>query len=365
MALDFLKYEKARYLNFEFNNTCYLKCSGCGRTDNPNILNNKQIIPFEKIKEWFDPEYCSQLSHFQSCGNYGEPIVHPECIDILRYFSDNETNLVSISTNGGARPPEWWKELATVCHGRYGKVTFSIDGLEDTNHIYRGKVKWDRLMENVRSFIDAGGRAHWRMLVFEHNQHQVQDVRDLAKSIGFSSFDEKLSFRGAPTDLKKTMGGTNLPSEKEYIHPDRIKLKELHTHYHTVNINKCPTKEEIDNADEFYDNIKIKCMAEHEESLYVSHDGKVYPCNWLGGAPQYVNYETDYKVKAFDDYDENFNSLYHHTLRDILKHEWFVTGLEDSWKDIKKCPRSCTKMCSTYMDPYNNMLQNQEDFRKK
>ena len=68
-------------------------------------------------------------------------------------------------------------------------VVFSIDGLEDTNHLYRRNVQWHKVMENAKSFIDAGGLARWRMIVFEHNAHQLKDAEQLSKAMGFGKFD--------------------------------------------------------------------------------------------------------------------------------------------------------------------------------
>ena len=37
------------------------------------------------------------------------------------------------------------------------RVVWGIDGLEDTTHLYRRNVKWDKLQENFRAYI----RAQW------------------------------------------------------------------------------------------------------------------------------------------------------------------------------------------------------------
>ena len=39
-------------------------------------------------------------------------------------------------TNGGARSKQWWTDLGKLTKGKM-RVTFGIDGLEDTNHLYR------------------------------------------------------------------------------------------------------------------------------------------------------------------------------------------------------------------------------------
>jgi len=43
--------------------------------------------------------------------------------------------------------------------GEYDRVIFSIDGFADTNSIYRQNTNWDRIMQSVNSFIQAGGKA--------------------------------------------------------------------------------------------------------------------------------------------------------------------------------------------------------------
>ena len=40
---------------------------------------------------------------------------------------------------------------------QYSEVNFSVDGLEDTNHLYRQGVKWEKVEDNMVAFCDAGG----------------------------------------------------------------------------------------------------------------------------------------------------------------------------------------------------------------
>ena len=54
------------------------------------------------------------------------------------------------------------------------EVWFAIDGLEDTHSIYRQGTNWKKIIDNVMTFVDAGGKARWDMLVFQHNEHQVE-----------------------------------------------------------------------------------------------------------------------------------------------------------------------------------------------
>ena len=126
--------------------------------------------------------------------------------------------------------------------GKNVEVIFSIDGLEDTNHIYRRNVIWNKLIDNCTSYINAGGKAHWDMLVYKHNQHQVDDCMELAKTLGFTWFRAKVSKRAFVNGLE---------------FPDK------------------------------YENPKIEqgtinCMALQESSMYISATGDAHPCCWLG-----------------------------------------------------------------------------------
>ena len=60
-------------------------------------------------------------------------------------------------------------------------IVFGIDGLEDTNHLYRQGVKWNNLMDRVQTFISEGGKANWQFIPFEHNKHQIHDAKKLSE----------------------------------------------------------------------------------------------------------------------------------------------------------------------------------------
>ena len=119
---------------------------------------------------------------------------------------------------------------------------FSIDGLEDTNAKYRVNVNWTKLINNAQAFINAGGSAHWDMLVYRHNQHQVDQCEQLARDMGFKWFRAKVSKRGF-TDRLEAPIGWNMP------------------------------KTEAKSVD---------CHALKEQSMYIDAQGRESPCCWLG-----------------------------------------------------------------------------------
>jgi sulfatase maturation enzyme AslB (radical SAM superfamily) len=147
-----------------------------------------------------------------------------------------------MNTNGALKSAVWWQELANIFNQPQDYVVFSIDGLEDTNHIYRKNVVWSKLIENAQAFIKAGGSAHWDMLVYQHNQHQVDLCEQLARDMGFSWFRAKVSKRPYINGLEFPVGWKNPIRAEGTIH----------------------------------------CQALKESSLYIDAQGREHPCCWLG-----------------------------------------------------------------------------------
>jgi hypothetical protein len=138
---------------------------------------------------------------------------------------------------------------------------FSIDGLEDTNSVYRQNVSWSKLMTNAQSYINAGGSAHWDMLVYRHNQHQVDECEQLAREMGFTWFRAKVSKRGFSERLAQPIGWNNPQVQSS----------------------------------------TIKCHALVEQSLYIDAHGRINPCCWLGSKQKNL-------VANFDDVQASWTS---------------------------------------------------------
>ena len=234
-----------KILHIEPTDVCQAACPQCAReTDDLFDKNQHHHLTIEQISSAIDRETLCSLDKMFMCGNYGDPAAGKYTLDIYQWLRDINSNItLGMNTNGAIRTTEWWQELASILDRPLDYVVFSIDGLEDTNHIYRKHVDWHKLIENAQAFIAAGGRAHWDMLVYRHNQHQVDQSRDLAQKMGFTWFRAKVSKRPMTGDLGLPIG---------YAVP--IKNKS------TV----------------------IDCIALKEQSLYIDAQGRVSPCCWLG-----------------------------------------------------------------------------------
>lgn len=284
---DIFRFQNVKIVHFEPTTNCNAACPQCLRTRTefePNELS------LDDVKILFSPDVLLQLEKIYMCGNYGDPASARQTIEMYEYFKSVNPNLViGMNTNGGIRYPEWWAKLANIMSGEKDYVVFSIDGLEDTNHLYRRNVRWSKVIENAQAFINAGGKAHWDMLVFEHNKHQVDQAHLIAKQMGFKWFRAKVSrrFTRFPVD------GISQPIEF------------------------------IDNkVTEGY----IECSAMKENSIYVDASGKAYPCCWQG--------ENEYQpniVQWFYDLSENWDTNPHITCKKSCLKNNVGTTFTNQW----------------------------------
>jgi MoaA/NifB/PqqE/SkfB family radical SAM enzyme len=185
-------------LHMETSSVCNAACPMCPREVDINFNKDTDAVSLslEQVKTLFSVEFIQGLESMYMCGNYGDPASAPECIDIFKYFREvNPKITLGMHSNASLRNTNWWTELGSVLSNDHDYCYFSVDGLSDTNHIYRINTNFNKIMENANAFIKAGGKAHWEYLVFEHNEHQVDEARKLSESMGFVSFREKVSRR--------------------------------------------------------------------------------------------------------------------------------------------------------------------------
>jgi sulfatase maturation enzyme AslB (radical SAM superfamily) len=191
--------EDVRVLHLEPTTLCNAGCPQCSRYLDDGSYNPalpEASLSLEWIKKTVPLPFVNQLDKMFMCGTFGEPAAAKDALQIFQWFRTvNSTITLGMNTNGSLRTTEWWQELATVLSLSQDYVVFSIDGLEDTNHIYRRNTSWKKIINNAQAFIAAGGSAHWDMLVFDHNAHQVDQARQMAKDLGFRWFRTKVTNR--------------------------------------------------------------------------------------------------------------------------------------------------------------------------
>ena len=238
-----------KVLHLEPTDVCQAACALCARETDQNFRKDLQHhLSMSQIIKVVDQEKIQQLDKMFMCGVYGDPAAGKHTLDIYREFRKINPNIVlGMNSNGSIQSTVWWHELGTIFNQTQDYVVFSIDGLESTNHVYRKNVSWTKLMQNAQAFIAAGGSAHWDMLVYRHNQHEVDECEQLARELGFTWFRAKVSKRPFTETLQFPTGWKSIETTL------------------TNNIN---------------------CHALREQSVYIDARGNIGPCCWLGARQQ-------------------------------------------------------------------------------
>lgn len=329
----------------------------CARFTAQGDLSKKLVqkhLSFEQIKSIFPEELIPQLVYVYGCGVHGEPFLNPETLQIYEHFRRHRHDIIlGGHTNGGIQNPDFWKDLAKIA----SKINFSIDGLEDTNHLYRRQVNWDRVIENANSFISSGGYAIWNFLVFKHNEHQIQEAQSLAKKLGFKQFIVKSTSRFlnfSELSYSDHWPVHNKSGEKIYdLQPSSLVPNQA---IQTIK-EQLPTKEHLYR---FLEKTAIQCRAQTDKSIYVDSLGFIFPCCFLGGetvkeAPRasFLNQIENLGLNL-DAFDSKI-----HSLRDIVQSSIFQKSVPQSWKQKSFADGrlyTCSRVCGKSLDVFNSQF---------
>ncbi len=237
-----------KVLHLEPTDVCQAACPLCARETDTNFRKDRQHhLSMSQILNVINEDKIRQLDKMFMCGNYGDPAAGKHTLDIFNRFRSINNNItLGMNTNGAIQSTFWWHGLAQLMTQPQDYVVFSIDGLADTNGVYRKNVNWDKLMANVESFVSAGGSAHWDMLVYRHNQHQVDKCEQMARDMGFSWFRAKVSKRPFTETLQFPTGWQPIQTQST----------------------------------------AINCYALREKSAFIDAKGNLVPCCWLGTRQQ-------------------------------------------------------------------------------
>ena len=339
---DYLAIDNIKSIQIDHTSRCNCMCPQCARVSD-GIVNPRMPIDeltVEDYKVIFPSTIIKQVELITQCGNYGDIVASNTILDCLEWLRENgSTAHINIMTNGSARTADWWKRLASII-GLNGRVTFSIDGLKDTNHLYRVNSNFDRIIANVNTYIKSGGRARWDYLIFDHNQHQVEEAEKLAREIGFESFYVKNTSRFI--NNKNYLTG-KVSEEETLKQPTDEKYRSTSSEKFVNIIDKHNTWENYINE------TSIDCKFQKQSALFIDFQARLWPCTWVAAPIHFAkidNIQTKQIHSLMEHYGTTFNSLRHHTLEDVLMHEWFTSNLVSSWETDEKL-MTCGRTCGT------------------
>jgi len=269
--------DNIKALHIELTDKCQAACPMCARNthggaDRPFIKNAD--ISIDQFKKWLTPNFLSKLDNFYSCGNYGDPAFAKDCLEIYSYVRKcNPTARLALHTNGSLRKPDWWKQLADVIQPN-GQVIFAVDGFAGKHELYRRNTKFEKVIESIEAFVQAGGEARVDSLVFAHNEDDTEKLEKYLLDIGVTQ--------------------VNFKSTKRFYNLDCFPVQDNDGNHLYDLFPAVGEKWNVgfnENVERFLQPSVIKDMASSatvhpqcvsKKELYIDPYGNILPCCWIG-----------------------------------------------------------------------------------
>ena len=171
-------------------NTCNLECPYCPTGRRQNSGRSDRLIDIECIHTFLNRfgKYLVAVDLF----NWGEPLMHPRIVDIIRIFHE-KCIFKQISSNLNIRNTN---VLESICDAGLDNLIISISGTtQEIYQRYHRKGNLRLVLDNLKYIVNYKKQMkhnnpviELKYLIFKHNSHQIADARDLAKEIGVDIF---------------------------------------------------------------------------------------------------------------------------------------------------------------------------------
>jgi len=330
--------ENLKRVHVEASGRCNARCPMCSRHTQMGYVQPEldQYDLSENIfYKFFTENRTKKLDIVYFSGVYGDPCMNKKLPEFINWLKKYKVKDVNVDTNAGYRSLSWWETLGKM----KTRIHFAIDGLEDTNHIYRRNVEWKKVWENINAFQKAGGNGQWNFIVFKHNEHQIEEARTLAKNIGMD-FRIKVTqkFRGhknfSVMEDGKKLYDLLPPDNPKYRHSNVGDIEHIpksdYFHFHLNNINE-------------YDDIEIDCVIKKNKELFLAYTGHLFPCCYLG-TPFHDSPGSEQFKNLIDNDTFNLNKVSVDEAIDNLKlveKSWYKKSIQEG--KLLTCAKTCGK----------------------
>lgn len=306
--------------NLEITNRCAIACPECARTHNPWLRQNLTELPLDLLERVFPLSAAESLRGIKMnlCGNFGDCIYHRQFHEVVAYLKAVDF-VLNVETNGSHRPKGWWERTCDILTDE-DVITFSVDGLEDTNHLYRVHSRWPDVLTAMRTCA-ARRRTVWKFIVFRHNEHQREEATRLAQGLGVRHLMFKKSGRFREVD-------SLAPRDEQFLG--------------TVSRNRQQLRlllEDGVSAETLDREVKILPKCRHGKNSAITALGYFYPCTSCESA------EAD---SWFTLHRGEFN-LRSRSLDEVLASSRWAELLA-SWLRASTAPAVCLRTCGVHRD---------------
>ncbi len=179
---------------FHLLTACNLACRHCYI----NVAQHgENTLDIDTIRRWLDI-FAARAPSANLILLGGEPTLHPELADVIRYAGKRAFGSVTVDTNGFL----FHDILERVDPGEIDFFSFSLDGATPaTNDAIRGRGTYERCIAGMRRAAAKGFATSLIYTVSRLNLHELESMAALVKDLGITRFFiQVIGLRGASAE---------------------------------------------------------------------------------------------------------------------------------------------------------------------
>lgn len=196
--------------SIEPTDICNLKCPLCP-SGNGTLKRAKGYLALDTFKKAIDEIY--KKTFMLILWNQGEPFLNKDFNKMVKYASSKGL-YTYCSSNLNIMP-----DADEIVKSGLDTLIVSLDGAsQDVYNKYRVNGDLNKVLENVKKITDAKKRLKsitpiikWQFIVMKHNEHQLSEIKQLAKKVGVDSLELKTVQIYSKDDIN-----TFLPTNPKY-----------------------------------------------------------------------------------------------------------------------------------------------------
>lgn len=179
-------------------NKCNAKCFTCNRQVFTNYQYNDDMSLSTLVKILKDSEEITYI------GEMGDFIFHKHSLEIARMTIEDYNIPMNVDTIGNIHDDTYWTKLGKLCSKGDSFVRFMIDGIGESDP--HRQINNKDVLHNLKIFIDAGGHAKIKTILFNFNQDEIETMKLLFQSMGvkeYSTIRSRLYKESGPLSAPK------------------------------------------------------------------------------------------------------------------------------------------------------------------
>lgn len=178
---------KDKIFELELGTKCNSHCIYCEQGNNP-LNRDYSLVPFQQVKKILQESINKGFSQLYLQG--GEPTIHPQVIDIVKYAKEIGFEKVDIITNG--RLFNYMEFTKQIAEAGLDDITFSIQGNTSSIHnfITQSPGSFDQAIRGIKNLksIKHSGNIQSSTVIIRQNYKNLSQIISLLQPLGIKIF---------------------------------------------------------------------------------------------------------------------------------------------------------------------------------